>query len=211
MNEPKPLHNLVIVGGGFAGIELARRLERRLPDGWQTTLLSQDNFVTYNPLLPEVVGASVLPGHVVAPLRQMVKRARVRMVTVNEIDLAEKTVSYIGEGAGVLHYDQLVLACGQQANLSIVKGLARYALPLKTLGDALFLRNRVVSRLEHAELQPNAELRRWLLTFVVIGGGFSGVEVAGELLSVKTYPKAPRSGRPCLPRLRPSRCLRPAT
>jgi NADH:ubiquinone reductase (H+-translocating) len=102
-------------------------------------------------------------------------------------------ISYIGEGAGVLRYDQLVLACGQQANLSIVKGLARYALPLKTLGDALFLRNRVVSRLEHAELQPNAELRRWLLTFVVIGGGFSGVEVAGELVdflraSIRFYP-----------------------
>ena len=71
--------------------------------------------------------------------------------------------------------------------------MSRYALPLKTLGDALFLRNRVVSRLEHAELQPNAELRRWLLTFVVIGGGFSGVEVAGELVdflraSLRFYP-----------------------
>jgi NADH dehydrogenase len=185
--------NVVIVGGGFAGIELARRLERRLPDGWQTTLLSQDNFVTYSPLLPEVVGASVLPGHVVAPLRQMVQKARVRMVTVTDIDLAAKTVSYIGEGSGVMQYDELVLACGQQANLTIVKGLARYALPLKTLGDALFLRNRVVSRLEHAELQPDPELRRWLLTFVVIGGGFSGVEVAGELVdflraSIRFYP-----------------------
>ncbi len=193
MNAQESQRHIVIVGGGFAGIELARRLERRLPSGWQATLLSQDNFVTYNPLLPEVVGASVLPGHVVAPLRQMVKRARVRMVTVSDIDLVEKTVSYIGEGAGVMRYDQLVLACGQQANLSIVKGLARYALPLKTLGDALFLRNRVVSRLEHAELQPNAELRRWLLTFVVIGGGFSGVEVAGELVdflraSIRFYP-----------------------
>ena len=68
MNEHDPQRNIVIVGGGFAGIELARRLERRLPSGWQATLLSQDNFVTYNPLLPEVVGASVLPGHVVAPL-----------------------------------------------------------------------------------------------------------------------------------------------
>ena len=204
MNEHDSQRNIVIVGGGFAGIELARRLERRLPSGWQTTLLSQDNFVTYNPLLPEVVGASVLPGHVVAPLRQMVKRARVRMVTVSEIDLAEKTVSYLGEGHGVMQYDQLVLACGQQANLSIVKGLARYALPLKTLGDALFLRNRVISRLEHAELQPNVEMRRWLMTFVVIGGGFSGVEVAGELVdflraSTRVLPEHPawKTSRSC--------------
>jgi NADH dehydrogenase len=193
VNEHKPQRNIVIIGGGFAGIELARRLERRLPSDWQTTLLSQDNFITYSPLLPEVVGASVLPGHVVAPLRQMVRRARVRMVTVSEIDLAERTVSYLGEGTGVMQYDQLVFACGLQASLSMVKGVSRYALPLKTLGDALFLRNRVVSRLEHAELQPNAELRRWLLTFVVIGGGFSGVEVAGELIDflragIRYYP-----------------------
>jgi NADH:ubiquinone reductase (H+-translocating) len=172
---------IAIVGGGFAGATLAARLERRLPADWQIVLLSRDNFITYNPLLPEVVGASLLPGHVIAPLRQITKRTRVCMVQVTEIDLAERTVHYLGEGSGRVRYDELVLACGQGANLALVKGMARYALPLKTLGDALFMRNRAIVRLEQAELQPDRELRRWLTSFVVIGGGFSGVEVAGGL------------------------------
>jgi NADH dehydrogenase len=173
--------SIVIVGGGFAGAKLAACLERRLPDGWSVTLLSRDNFITYNPLLPEVVGASLLPGHVIAPLRQVATRSRVYMVQVTDIDLAERTVRYLGEGSGEIRFDELVLACGQGANLALVKGMARYALPLKTLGDSLFMRNRAIVRLEQAELQPDPATRRWLTSFVVIGGGFSGVEVAGGL------------------------------
>jgi NADH dehydrogenase len=103
------------------------------------------------------------------------------MAQVTEIDTANRVIHYLGEGAGTMRYDQLVLACGTNANLDIVKGMANYALPLKTLGDALFLRNRIISRLEQAELQPDVLHRRWLTTFVVVGGGFSGVETAGEL------------------------------
>jgi NADH dehydrogenase len=189
---------IIIVGGGFAGVTLAAALERRLPQDWQIDLLSQENYITYNPLLPEVVGASLPAGHVVAPLRQMVRRTRVCMVKVTDIDLASKTLSYLGEGPGTMSYDQLVLACGQNANLAIVRGMATYALPLKTLGDALFLRNRVISRLEHAELNPDPQARRWLTTFIVVGGGFSGVEVAGELVdflhsSLRYYPRLIKS------------------
>ena len=172
---------IAIIGGGFAGATVARHLERRLPDGWQVVLLSRENFITYNPLLPEVVGASLLPGHVIAPLRQLATRSRVFMVHVTDIDLATRTVHYLGEGSGELRFDELVLACGQGANLELVKGMARYALPLKTLGDSLFMRNRAIVRLEQAELQPDPTSRQWLTSFVVIGGGFSGVEVAGGL------------------------------
>src|SRR5689334_23264926 len=174
--------NLVIIGGGFAGMKAAQALEHRLPPDWTLTLISQENFITFNPLLPEVVGASILPGHVIAPHRQMIHCSHVCMAQVTEIDTARKAVHYLGEGTGVVHYDQLVLTCGTNANLGIIKGMASYALPLKTLGDALFLRNRIISRLEQAELQPNVEHRRWLLTFIVVGGGFSGVETAGELV-----------------------------
>jgi NADH dehydrogenase len=192
--SPVPLKNLVIVGGGFAGITLAQQLERRLPPGWKLTLVSQENFITFNPLLPEVVGASILPGHVIAPHRQMIHCSNVCMAQVTEIDYGARQVHYLGEGSGVLGYDQLVLSCGVNANLDLVKGMSQHALPLKTLGDALFLRNRVVSRLEQAELQPNPEARRWLTTFVVIGGGFSGVETAGVLTdflraSLRYYPR----------------------
>lgn len=171
---------MLIIGGGFAGATLARALERRLPQA-DITLLSQENYITYSPLLPEVVGASILPSHVVAPLRQMVRRARVRTVRVTRIDLAVKQVHYDGEGRGVFEYDHLVLAYGTQANLELTPGMARHALPLKTVGDALFLRNRIIARLEQAELADNDAARAWLTTFVVVGGGFSGVEVAGEI------------------------------
>ncbi|MFL6549610.1 MAG: NAD(P)/FAD-dependent oxidoreductase [Povalibacter sp.] len=189
--------HLVVIGGGFAGITLAQQLEHKLPDGWKLTLVSQENFITFNPLLPEVVGASILPGHVIAPHRQMIHCSHVCMAEVTEVDYENKIVHYLGEGSGQLKFDQLVLACGVNANLDLVKGMAQHALPLKTLGDALFLRNRVISRLEQAELQPDREAQRWLTTFVIIGGGFSGVETAGVLVdflqaSLKYYPRIKR-------------------
>ena len=173
--------NLVITGGGFAGTALARRLEQRLPEDWQVILLSQDNCITYNPLLAEVVSASMLPGHAVAPIRQIVKRTCFYMATVTDIDFARREIHYRAERAGVLHYEQLVLACGMTVNVSAFPGMAEHALPLRTVGDALYLRNRVLARMEHAEMQDDPERRRWLTTFIVVGGGLSGVEVAGEL------------------------------
>jgi NADH dehydrogenase len=173
--------NLVIVGGGFAGTKTAKLLEHTLPSDWTLTLVSQENFITFNPLLPEVVGASIMPIHVIAPHRQMIHCSHVCMAQVSEIDTAARVVYYLGEGPGVIHYDQLVLTCGTNASLDVVKGMSQNGLPLKTLGDALFLRNRIVARLEQAELQPDPEYRRWLTSFIVVGGGFSGVETAGEL------------------------------
>jgi NADH dehydrogenase len=189
--------NLVIVGGGFAGTKTAQLLEHTLPPDWTLTLISQENFITFNPLLPEVVGASIMPSHVIAPHRQMLHCSQVCMAQVFEIDTAERVVRHLGEGPGTLRYDQLVLACGTNANLDIVKGMAQVALPLKTLGDALFLRNRIIARLEQAELQPDPEHRRWLTSFIVVGGGFSGVETAGELVdflyaSLKFYKRVSR-------------------
>lgn len=185
--------HIVILGGGFAGTTLAQRLERRLPDGCQVTLLSQENYITYNPLLAEVVGATIMPGHVVAPIRQMIKCTRFRMVNVTDIDFKKRQISYAGEVEGNLSYDHLVLACGVSANLDIVPGMTRYALPLKTLGDALFIRNRMMARLEQAEIQEDANDRRRLVTFIIVGGGFSGVEVAAEICdflhaSLRYYP-----------------------
>ena len=173
--------SFVILGGGFAGTTLARRLDSRLPANWDMTFISQENCITYQPLLAEVVGASMLPGHVVAPIRQMLKPARFRMATVTEIDFDRREVRYLGEDAGVIHYDQLVLACGMTINLDILPGMAEHSLPLKTAGDGLFLRNRLLVRMEQAEMQTEPERRRWLTTFIVIGGGFSGVELAAEL------------------------------
>ncbi len=192
--------SIVIVGGGFAGATLARRLESRLPDDWDMTLISQENCITYQPLLAEVVGASMLPGHVVAPIRQMIEPTRFSMVSVVQIDLGSRVLHYLGETAGAIPYDQLVLACGTTINLDALPGMAEHALPLKTAGDGLFLRNRLLVRMEQAEIQADPERRRWLTTFIVIGGGFSGVELAGELNDFL------RAGRRYYPKLKESDC-----
>jgi len=173
--------HVVIVGGGFAGVNVARRLEKRLGRDWEIYLLSEENYLTYKPLLPEVVGASILPGNVVAPLRQMTDRTRLRMVRVDGVDVGAKTVHYRGREPGSLQYDELVLACGQRPRVDLVEGMDRYGNPLATVGDALHLRNRILARLEQATIEPDKATRDWLTRFVVVGGGFSGVEVAGEL------------------------------
>ena len=173
--------HLVIVGGGFAGVKLAQKLERGMPKDWDIFLLSKTNFITYNPLLPEVVGASVLPGHVQAPIRLMLKRTRIRMVKVERIDHENKLIHYRNNEPGQLHFDQLVLAGGVAANTVMLEGQQEHSMPLKTVGDALMIRNQVVERLEQATIHPDPVRRKELTTFAILGGGFSGVETAGEL------------------------------
>jgi NADH dehydrogenase len=185
MNAPQPHaaeRNIVIVGGGFAGTTLAQRLERLLPPPWRVVLVSQESYTTFNPMLAEVVGASVFPEHVIAPIRQMVGRTRFIMATVTGVDFKRRLVA--GEtlaGPREIHYEHLVFAFGTRANLSIVPGMAEHALPLKLVGDAMFIRNRILQRVARIELESDPETRRRLGHFVVVGGGFSGVEVAGEL------------------------------
>src|SRR6056297_2161643 len=190
----QPAPTVAIVGGGFAGIAVARHLERRLPDHWQILLLSRENYITYNPLLAAVVGSSILPGHVVAPIRQMVRRTRFHMVNVARVDVEQRRLVLAEPDAEPVPWDRLVLACGLRADLSRVPGMAEHALPLKLLGDALALRNRILVQLERAARHPHPEVRRRLTRFVVVGGGFSGVEVAGELQdflaeAVRYYPE----------------------
>ncbi len=174
--------HVVIVGAGFAGVNVARHLEKRLDDHWEIYLLSEENYLTYKPLLPEVVGASIQPSNAVAPLRQMMRRTRLRMVRVERVDTTAKLVHYLGRSAGTLKYDHLVIACGQRPRVDVIDGMDSFGLPLDTIGDALHLRNRILARLEQATIEPNKTIRDWLTTFVIVGGGFSGVEVAGELL-----------------------------
>ena len=90
----------MIIGGGFAGMKAAQALEHTLPPDWTLTLISQENFITFNPLLPEVVGASILPGHVIAPHRQMIHCSHVCMAQVTEIDTANRVVHYLGRRLG---------------------------------------------------------------------------------------------------------------
>ena len=188
-------HRIVIVGGGFAGTTLARALGNLRWPGLELTLVSDESYTTFNPLLPEAVGASVFPEQVVAPLREMLdarRGDRFIMGRVTALDPPSGTLrcETLG-GERVLGYDELVLAFGNRARLDLIPGTALHALPLKTVGDALHIRNVVLRRLARIELETDPALRLGLGHFVVIGGGFSGVEVAGELVdclqSIRRY------------------------
>jgi NADH dehydrogenase len=175
--------SIVIVGGGFAGVYAARHLAKRLPRGWHLTLFSQENHFIFTPLLGDVVGSSINPQHAVCPVRQMVRRATCRTAPITAIDLDARQVHY-QTAAGypaAQGYDHLVLACGSAVNLDIIPGMGAHGWPLKTMGDALMLRNHLIGLLEQAEVEPDPAEKKRLLSVVVVGGGFSGVEVAGEV------------------------------
>jgi NADH:ubiquinone reductase (H+-translocating) len=177
---------IVIVGGGFAGTTLARSLQAQLGESADLTLISEESTSTFNPLLPEAVGASIFPEQVVAPLREMLMPGpgrRFVMGRVTDVDTISKTLNcQTLSGPRTVPYDHLVLAFGNRARLDLIPGMAEHALPLKTVGDALEIRNVVLRRLARIELEADMLLRQSLGHFVVIGGGFSGVEVAGELV-----------------------------
>jgi NADH dehydrogenase len=177
--------NIVIVGGGFAGTALARSLEQQLPHGHRVVLVSEESYTTFNPMLAEVVGASVFPEHVVAPIRPMLRKggaSQFIMGRVSGVDFGRQRLQASTlAGVQAIGYEHLVLAFGTRANLDLVPGLAQHALPLKLVGDAMFIRNRVLQRIARIELESDPVARERLGHFIVIGGGFSGVEVAGAL------------------------------
>lgn len=193
------VRTLAIVGGGFAGTTLAKALSGRLPPDWQLLLVSEESYTTFNPMLPEVVGAGVFPEHVVAPIREMLPGVRFVMGAVRDVlPSARRLVCDTLSGPLELAYDQLVLAVGQRARLDLLPGMAEHALPLKLVGDAMHIRNRVLQALARIELTYDRAQRQALAHVVVVGGGFSGVEVAGAIADFmhsarRHYPKARES------------------
>jgi NADH dehydrogenase len=179
-----PKKRIIVAGGGFAGVKCAEALCRELPhDGSEVVLFNDENHLVFSPLLAEVVGSSISPMDVVVPLRQLLPRLYCRTETLQGIDLAKNEIEFDGDDCqGVrMQYDQLVIACGNVTNLSVVPGMADHAYPLKTVGDAAALRSHIIEEMEKAEVCSNSERRKWHLTFLVVGGGFSGAEAAGEI------------------------------
>lgn len=179
----EPKRRIVIIGGGFAGVEVARHLRSRLPAGWELVLYSKENHFVFTPLLTEVVGASINPLHVVWPIREMVPGVSCRTVPVVGLDLEARELIYEGRRGALTRdpWDHLVLAPGLAAHMDMIPGMENHGWPLKILGDALVLRNRLISQLERAEVETDPERKARILSFVVVGGGFTGVEVAGSL------------------------------
>ena len=191
MNPPNEVRSrkprIVILGGGFAGVYAALELEKRRgkKDDYEIALVSKQNYFVFQPMLPEVISGTIGLTDVVSPLRRILRHTDVHVREVEAIDLDRKIVK-LAPGflphAHELAYDHLVLALGTVTDFRGLRGLAEHAFPFKDLTDALRLRHHVIRVLEEAAIEKhNDELRRQLLTFVVAGGGFSGVEVAAEL------------------------------
>jgi NADH dehydrogenase len=176
---------ILVLGGGFAGVYTARCLERLLrPEEASITLVNRENYWVYQPMLPEVISGSIGLTNVVSPIRRLCPRTNLVMREVEEIDLKNKVVTV---SAGFrprllkLPYDHLVIALGNITNYYGMPGMMENAMPFRTLADAMALRNHLIHVLEEADVEQDAELKAKLMTFVVGGGGFSGVEVMAEL------------------------------
>src|SRR4051812_40757408 len=184
----KTQKRILILGGGFGGayaaVHLGKMLSRKELEETEIAIVSAENYITFQPLLPEVISGSVELNHVIVPIRTMAPKARLYTRTIESIDPVARTVT-LGQGARpaplTLRYDHLVIAMGTRLDYSKIPGMREHASPFKYLGDALYLRNQLVRTLEEAETETDPEMRRRLLTFVVAGGGFSGVECIAEM------------------------------
>ncbi|MCA1696883.1 MAG: FAD-dependent oxidoreductase, partial [Actinobacteria bacterium] len=184
---------VVVVGGGFAGVATAERLEKKFgPDpSVEFTLVSDTNALLFTPMLPEVAASSLEPTHISSPLRTSLRRTTVVRGRVDEIDLEKRRVVLEPDHGSSenedlrspreVPYDHLVLAVGSVSNYLGMESLQEEAFDFKTLSDAIRIRNHVIDAFERADRESDPETRRALLTFVVAGGGFAGAEMAGGL------------------------------
>src|ERR671931_1264153 len=200
IKDEKPIHHdkkftrILILGSGFAGIEVLKRLQRKFQkkSNIDITLVSRDNFLLFTPMLHEVSSGMIEIRHIVTPIRTFCKKAYFYQANVQLIDLENKKVVIahkIGKQSEPtayhqhsLEYDYLVIALGSETNFFGMDDIERYSFSMKTIDDAIILRNHIINMIEQASLeQENSDLRKSLLTFVVVGGGFGAVETVGEL------------------------------
>ena len=196
---------IVILGGGFAGVATAEHLERKFgaDPSVEFTLISDTNALLFTPMLAEVAASSLEPTHISSPLRTSLRRTDVVRGRVDGIDLERRRVLLRSNGSpsrgAEVPYDHLVLALGSVSNYLGMDSLREEAFDFKTLTDAIHIRNHVIDVFERADREPDPEIRRPLLTFVVAGGGFAGAELAGALNDfvrgmLVYYPNIPARG-----------------
>ena len=195
-----PRRKVVIVGGGFGGVYAALELDRwlfRFPDV-DVTVVNRENFFLFTPMLHEVAASDLDITHIVSPVRKLVSNVEFFDGDVERVDLEARTVT-VSHGDGHTHdlaYDHLVLAPGSVTNFFGLPGLEERAITMKSLGDAITLRNRMIQQLEEAETECGAPHMDHLMTFVVAGGGFAGVETIAGMNdfvhhALKFYPHIP--------------------
>jgi NADH:quinone reductase (non-electrogenic) len=177
---------IIILGGGFGGVYAAMHLEKLLArqGAVEISLVSRDNFFLFTPMLHEIAASDLEITNIVNPLRKLLRKVEVLVGEVNEIDLPNKRV-LISRGyrnhSQEIDYDHLVIALGSITNFYDIPGLIDLAVPMKSLRDAIQLRAQILRHLEEANFECNPAERQSLLTFVVAGGGFAGVETVAAL------------------------------
>ncbi|WP_129337543.1 NAD(P)/FAD-dependent oxidoreductase [Cellulomonas endophytica] len=181
------MQDILVVGGGYAGLYAAWGLERRLRRGEaRVTVVDPRPYMTYQPFLPEVAGGQVEARHTVVPLRRHLRRTRVVAGSVTGLDHATRTagITTVDGARWTEHYDELVLTAGAVTRTFPVPGLADQAIGLKHVEEAVAVRDRVLTAFDRAAALPAGDLRRRLLTVTFVGGGFTGVEGFGETLAL---------------------------
>ncbi|MCH2183275.1 MAG: FAD-dependent oxidoreductase [Mariniblastus sp.] len=177
---------IIILGGGFAGANTALQLERKLRrrDDVEVVLVSKENYMVFQPMLPEVISGNIGILDTVIPIRRMAPRTQLYLRSVEHVDVKKQQVTLspgFDSAATVLEYDHLVVTLGNVADFRQMPGLHDHAFPFKNLVHALRLRDHLIRVLSEAAITTDPNLRQQLLTFVIGGGGFSGVEVCAEL------------------------------
>ena len=189
---------IVILGSGFAAVECAKKLENEFGNDPEIELvmIGEDNFLLFTPMLPQVASGMIETRHIVFPIRTICKKTKFYEGRIKNVDPYGKLVTLWGTGdkrSISIHYDFLVVALGSETNFFGMADVEKNAYTMKTLNDAVMLRNRIIDMLEQAENETNPILRKSFLNFVVVGGGFAGIETAGELMDLlldvrKYYP-----------------------
>ena len=189
---------IVILGSGFAAVECAKKLENEYGNDPEIELvmIGEDNFLLFTPMLPQVASGMIETRHIVFPIRTICKKTKFYEGRIKNVDPYGKLVTIWGTGdkrSISIHYDFLVVALGSETNFFGMADVEKNAYTMKTLNDAVMLRNRIIDMLEQAENETNPILRKSFLNFVVVGGGFAGIETAGELMDLlldvrKYYP-----------------------
>jgi NADH dehydrogenase len=182
MNRPL---RVVCLGGGYGAIYLTKAVRGAITRGEiELTVLDQRNFHTFHGLVPEFLVGKIQSGQVISPGRRLFAPGRFLCATVDRIDVAAKTVGYHRAGDGrpyEIAYDHLVVNVGSVDDLTRYRGVGEHAMRLKSYTDCLRVRNHLLAMLELADLESDPEERRRLLTFIVAGGNYAGIETAGEL------------------------------
>lgn len=175
---------VVIIGGGFGGLALGKKLRNK---GFQVVLIDKHNYHTFQPLLYQVATAGLEPDSIAFPLRKIFKKHEhfyFRMAEVQKVDAEQKQVH---TNIGLVNYDHLVIATGSKTNYFGMQDIEEESMPMKSIPQALNLRSLVLQNFERAILTSDLEEQRSLMTFVIIGGGPTGVELAGALGELKTH------------------------